>query len=255
MEIMEVTSISGTTLTVTRGAKGTTAQSFSGGDKVFMGIVPSDVFDRDPAGILSNEGEIITADSNADPTKVSAGSDGDVLQMSGSQPTFAPSPAGGAWTEIAETVISSNVASIEFKNNIGSSFTAYRILISELEFTSSEPLRMRLSVNGSFVSGSSDYNFIILEAKNGNSSPDIVDFGTTASPLLGSGSGFVGVIDFASPNKSKMHTFSFRLATSSDLIIRHGAVRYETPEPIDGIKLFDLGGADFTSGTVALLGR
>jgi hypothetical protein len=46
MEIMEVTGISGTTLTVTRGAKGTAAQSFSSGDKVFMGVAPSDVFDE-----------------------------------------------------------------------------------------------------------------------------------------------------------------------------------------------------------------
>jgi len=46
MEIMEVTGISGTTLTVNRGQKGTAAQSFSSGDKVFVGIVPSDVFDK-----------------------------------------------------------------------------------------------------------------------------------------------------------------------------------------------------------------
>jgi len=48
MEIMEVTSISGTTLTVNRGAKGTTAQSFSSGDKVFVGVLSSDFVD-DPA--------------------------------------------------------------------------------------------------------------------------------------------------------------------------------------------------------------
>jgi len=46
MEIMEVTGISGATLAVTRGQKGTAAQSFSSGDKVFMGILPSDVFDQ-----------------------------------------------------------------------------------------------------------------------------------------------------------------------------------------------------------------
>ncbi|MCS3610968.1 hypothetical protein [Salinibacter ruber] len=48
MEIMEVTSISGTTLTVNRGQKGTSAQSFSSGDKVFVGVLPSDFVD-DPA--------------------------------------------------------------------------------------------------------------------------------------------------------------------------------------------------------------
>lgn len=45
MELMEVTSISGTTLTVNRAQKGTSARSFDSGDSVFMGVLPSDVFD------------------------------------------------------------------------------------------------------------------------------------------------------------------------------------------------------------------
>lgn len=59
MEIMEVTGVSGTTLTVNRGAKGTTAQSFSGGDKVFMGVIPSDAFDE--LGYTKEEVEDIVA--------------------------------------------------------------------------------------------------------------------------------------------------------------------------------------------------
>jgi len=132
MEIMEVTSISGTTLTVNRGAKGTSAQSFSSGDKVFMGIVPSDVFDRDPAGILSGEGQVISADSNGDPTNVSAGADGDVLQMSGSQPTFGPSPAGGAWSKVQFVEVNSNQSDVSFTSGISSNPDSYCIVISNL---------------------------------------------------------------------------------------------------------------------------
>jgi hypothetical protein len=46
MELMVVEAVSGTTLTVSRGAKGTPAQSFSQGDRVFMAVAPADSFDH-----------------------------------------------------------------------------------------------------------------------------------------------------------------------------------------------------------------
>lgn len=67
-----------------------------------------------PSGILDNEGDLIVGDKNVDPTNLTPGADGDVFQISGSQPTFAPSPAGGAWSKASTVEITSSTAGIEF---------------------------------------------------------------------------------------------------------------------------------------------
>jgi hypothetical protein len=131
MEIMEVTAISGTTLTVNRGQKGTSAQSFSSGDKVFMGIVPSDVFDRDPAGIITSQSDIIAGDGTGSPSRITGSTtQDDVLKINSSGlPTFGPSPAGGAMEPLQELAPGSSTAQLVFDSLVTTNYRGYYVIL------------------------------------------------------------------------------------------------------------------------------
>jgi hypothetical protein len=88
------------------------------------------------ADLAASPGDVSKADvgldnvPNEDATKPSnldsgSASDGDVLQVSGSQPTFAPSPAGGAWSKISTIQVSSPVSSVDFISGIDSTYSIY----------------------------------------------------------------------------------------------------------------------------------
>jgi len=258
-EILEVTGESSNppTLAVNRGQKGTSAKSFSQGDSVFLGVIPADALNGLSSEIITAQGEIIAGDSNGSPSAVPAGSPDDVLKMDGSgNPVFGPSPAGGAWTKITTTVISSATAEIIFESGI-SGDTLYAFVFNNVtndsSNTYSRDIFFRVTKNGSAVR--SDY-ILNRFGHNGGGVASSYQGGEIkintlkAQPEPNSSSGVLFASGFGNTNAYVSVNYRGNVeGDDSGVYIGSGA--YKVRESVDGVS-FILRSGNFNSGKITL---
>ncbi len=126
------------------------------------------------------QGDILYASAANTLSKLSAGSDDEVLTLASGVPTWAAAGGGGAWSLISTSTASSS-ASISF-TGLSSTYYAYKIVITDLQpATDGVEFYMRTSTNNgsSYDSGSSDYDSAGLRSSDLN----ISEYGFTAAQI------------------------------------------------------------------------
>lgn len=137
-EVVEVTNVSGTTLTVTRGVDGTTASSHNAGAVFRHGVSARD-FDEANAfvngGGVSNslvdaKGDLLTATANDTPARLGVGTNGHVLVAASGESTGliwqgSPEVIGIAVSD-EETALTTGTAKVTFRMPFAMTVTAVR---------------------------------------------------------------------------------------------------------------------------------
>jgi len=221
---------------------------------------PGDVSKSD-VGLGNVPNEDATKPSNLD---FGSASDGDVLQVSGSQPTFAPSPAGGAWSKISTTQVSSTVSSVDFISGIDSTHSIYVVKAAKITPDTDNVNLLLLFNDGSGFDSIQKYAFAV-EAIDGSGSvngpisdPDANEF--TISFAMGSDTGECGYYNIAishpsDQNKKTVTSWegAHREHGSTVVYSTRGGGIYDSAEEITGIRLLFEGG-NIESGFFTLYG-
>ena len=104
------------------------------------------------------DGNVISYDASGNPVAIATGSDGQVLTSTGagSPPAF-EAAAGGAWSLISTTTISSNTTNVDFET-LSTDYKDFRIIGSGIKnATNSAHLYIRVKVASSFITSGTDY--------------------------------------------------------------------------------------------------
>ena len=132
------------------------------------------------------DGNIISYDASGNPVAIATGSDGQVLTSAGagSPPAF-ENAAGGAWSKLVTTTVSSNTAAVEFNSTyLNSTYRDYRIIISDMHHSTGSGAYPELQIgNGSSYITNGDYRFAMRAFKSDASTNQEVSQATSQFKL------------------------------------------------------------------------
>lgn len=137
-EVVEVSNVSGTTLTVTRGVDGTTASSHNAGAVFRHGVSARDFDEANafvngggvPNSLVTTKGDIIAATAASTPARVGVGTNGHVLVAASGESTGliwqgSPEVIGIAVSD-EETALTTGTAKVTFRMPFAMTLTAVR---------------------------------------------------------------------------------------------------------------------------------
>ena len=132
------------------------------------------------------DGNLISYDASGNPVAVATGNDGQVLTSTGagSPPVF-ENAAGGAWSKLVTTTVSSNTAAVEFNSTyLNSTYRDYRIIISDMHHSTGSGAYPELQIgNGSSYITNGDYRFAMRAFKSDASTNQEVSQATSQFKL------------------------------------------------------------------------
>ena len=198
-----------------------------------------------------------------------AGTSGNVLTSTGSGWASTAPAAGGSWTYISTTDITSSVASVEITSGITSAYDMYALQLIRVEpsATGGYKLYMRVSSNGgnSYASGGSDYGASTYTV---GSSGSVQGWGVAGEAFMSfadsgmgnnAGENMTGTLYMVLPSDSNRTTFFWDMAqmTYSSYQIKRiaGAGKYNVATAINALQFFmSDSGSSLIGGKIRLYG-
>ena len=213
------------------------------------------------------DGELITWDASGDPAAVAVGTATHVLTSNGagSAPTFQAAAAGGAYTSIANTAITST-ANIDFTGFASGTYDNYELWITDaIPATDNAILELETSTDGgtSFDTGGSDYFWSVQAStiatgtnygNNNDSEIQLTGVNGTGSDIDESASVRLSIFTPAATT----HTRFVWMATYSDFggarYTVQGAATRKSAADVDAIRLHHSSGNFEATGKIQFLG-
>jgi hypothetical protein len=244
IEIMVVTAISGTTLTVTRASEGTTAQSFVSGSIVEIRFTAASV------------------DGKLD--YVAPSTSGNVLTSNGTIWTSAAPSGGASGGVIKIAAITASGAAVSFTTGISSTYDSYFFILSGLVGAAGS-INMQVSIDGGTTwLGSGGYNQVssftnsAVTTTTTVADPNANYFNITGGqPARTATAPISGKVEIFNPTNTSMNAqWKTNLQTSGgyfEVVDGGGVMSTGSTPPYNAVKFIYSSGS-FTGGTITLYG-
>lgn len=199
-------------------------------------------------------GDILYASAANTLSKLSAGSDDEVLTLASGVPSWAAAAGGGdGWVFLSSATASSS-ATIDFTSDIDSTYNTYAFVFQDiLPSTGFVEFRIRTSSNGgsSYDSGASDYTFYLYDAGGSSGSSYIKFIETLSTSRISSGIIFMMNPSASTPSNFLSISGTDKSSSVSGLELCSGY--RDSNSAIDAVRFF-MSSGDITSGTIYLYG-
>ena len=208
-------------------------------------------------------GDILYYGESGAPTRLSAGTEGQVLKQGSIYPGWGDE--GGGLVLLA-TATASNSSSVDFTSNIDGTYDEYIIeCIGVVPVSDNQALVLRTSSDGgvSFDAGASDYSYVYLRLMDGSTSNTVYQSSAYSGMLIGAaigntnGENYHGTIRLYNPANTALRKTarydSIMVRESGDTQRMTGMATRESNSAIDALRLQFLSG-NIASGKFKLYG-